>query len=123
MFLYSVPLENNQYVNRFLSVIRFSHQLPGEKVIINLWNEVYYHYNVLLSTSNSICLLLLLNINYYHFFFRGNIPGGNISKGETIFSYLQPFPAKGTGYQRMIFILFQQTKEIDYSSIKTVSEK
>lgn len=40
-----------------------------------------------------------------------------------MFNYLQPFPAKGTGYQRMIFILYQQTSEINFSSIKSVSEK
>lgn len=55
--------------------------------------------------------------------FRGNIPGGDVSKGETVFNYLQPFPAKGTGYQRMIFILYQQTSEINFSSIKSVAEK
>lgn len=55
--------------------------------------------------------------------FRGNIPGGNISEGETVFNYLQPFPAKGTGYQRMIFILYKQSNEINFSPIKSLSDK
>jgi len=55
--------------------------------------------------------------------FRGNIPCGDVSKGEIVYNYLQPFPTKGTGYQRMIFILYQQSTEIDFSSIKSVSEK
>lgn len=55
--------------------------------------------------------------------YRGNIPGGDVNKGETIFNYLQPFPAKGTGYQRMVFILYQQSTEIDFSSINCDSEK
>lgn len=55
--------------------------------------------------------------------YSGNIPGGDVSKGETVFNYLQPFPAKGTGYQRMIFILYQQSSVVDFSSIKSVSEK
>jgi large subunit ribosomal protein L38 len=45
------------------------------------------------------------NSEYIHWLV-GNIPNGDVSKGETIFNYLQPFPAKGTGYQRMIFVLF-----------------
>jgi len=56
-------------------------------------------------------------------FFRGNIPDGDVNRGETVFKYLQPFPAKGTGYQRMIFVLYKQSSEIDFSSIKSVSEK
>jgi len=31
----------------------------------------------------------------------GNIPGSSISKGETVVEYVQPFPARGTGYQRL----------------------
>jgi len=55
--------------------------------------------------------------------FRGNIPDGHVNRGDTVFNYLQPFPAKGTGYQRMIFILYKQSAEIDFSSIKSVTEK
>ncbi|VVC32558.1 Phosphatidylethanolamine-binding protein [Cinara cedri] len=62
------------------------------------------------------------NSEYIHWLV-GNIPGGDISKGETIFNYLQPFPAKGTGYQRMVFILYQQSSEINFSSINCNSEK
>jgi len=62
---------------------------------------------------------LVINIIFY----RGNIPSGDVNRGETIFNYLQPFPAKGTGYQRMIFILYQQTNEINFSHLKSVSEK
>lgn len=40
-----------------------------------------------------------------------------------MFNYLQPFPAKGTGYQRMIFVLYKQSTEIDFASVKSVSEK
>lgn len=52
------------------------------------------------------------------FIFSGNIPGNDISKGETIINYLQPFPPKGTGYHRHIFILYKQDKKIDYSLLK-----
>lgn len=54
---------------------------------------------------------------YVHWFI-GNIPGSNIEKGEVILNYLQPFPAKGTGLHRHIFILYKQEERIDYSSLK-----
>ncbi|XP_057651667.1 39S ribosomal protein L38, mitochondrial [Diorhabda carinulata] len=47
-----------------------------------------------------------------------NIPGSNIENGETIIEYLQPFPPKGIGYHRMIFILYKQDKKLDLSSFK-----
>lgn len=50
--------------------------------------------------------------------FSSNIPNGDVSKGETIVPYLQPFPPKGTGYHRHIFILYKQEKKLDFSSYK-----
>lgn len=58
-------------------------------------------------------LLTLTAIN-----FSGNIPGNNIEKGETLVEYLQPFPPKGTGYHRHIFVLYKQDKKIDFSTYK-----
>lgn len=52
------------------------------------------------------------------FNFRGNIPGGDVTKGETLWDYMQPFPVRGIGYQRFIFVLYKQNKLINYSSIK-----
>ena len=37
-----------------------------------------------------------------------NIPANRIGSGKTIASYLQPFPAFGTGYHRYIFVLYKQ---------------
>lgn len=50
--------------------------------------------------------------------FRGNIPNGDVSKGEVIVPYLQPFPPKGTGYHRHIFVLYKQDKKIDFSNYR-----
>lgn len=50
-------------------------------------------------------------------FFSGNIPDGDITKGETIYDYLQPFPTKGTGYHRLVFVLYEQTQKLDYSTV------
>ena len=47
--------------------------------------------------------------------FRGNIPGNEVVKGEELCNYLQPFPPRGIGYCRYIFILYKQDKKIDFS--------
>lgn len=54
----------------------------------------------------------------YSLLFRSNIPNGDVSKAETIVPYLQPFPARGTGYHRHIFILYKQEEKLDFSSYK-----
>lgn len=52
-------------------------------------------------------------------FCRTNIPGGqDVLKGDQIVPYIQPFPAKGTGFHRHIFVLYKQNKRIDLSSLK-----
>lgn len=48
----------------------------------------------------------------------GNIKGNDISSGETIFRYVQPFPMKGLGYLRYIFLLFKQEEPMDFSALK-----
>ncbi|XP_062447966.1 large ribosomal subunit protein mL38 [Rhea pennata] len=44
-----------------------------------------------------------------------NIPGNDIKSGKEICHYLPPFPARGTGYHRFIFLLFKQDCLIDFS--------
>jgi len=53
--------------------------------------------------------------------YRGNIPGSDVSRGERLVDYIQPFPVRGTGAHRFIFVLFQQNKHIDYGYIKRLS--
>lgn len=45
-----------------------------------------------------------------------NIKGGDITSGQEVASYLQPFPAFGTGYHRFAFVLYKQEAEIDFSA-------
>lgn len=45
----------------------------------------------------------------------GNIPGDEVSKGEQLCSYLLPFPARGTGFHRYVFVLYQQERKVDFS--------
>ena len=42
--------------------------------------------------------------------FSGNIPGNEIDKGETLCSYLSPFPADGSGWHRCVFLLYKHQK-------------
>jgi large subunit ribosomal protein L38 len=50
--------------------------------------------------------------------FRGNIPGNQIDKGETLCSYLPPFPANGSGWHRCVFLLYKhQNGPINFSEV------
>ncbi|KAL1518207.1 hypothetical protein ABEB36_001868 [Hypothenemus hampei] len=55
------------------------------------------------------------NEKEYVHWFVANIPGNTVANGETIVEYLQPFPPKGTGYHRFVFILYKQEKKLDLS--------
>ncbi|XP_023224273.1 39S ribosomal protein L38, mitochondrial-like [Centruroides sculpturatus] len=78
------------------------------------------------STPNDLWTLVLTNLDghltdsnseYLHWFI-GNIKGNNILSGEVICDYLQPFPPRGTGYHRLVFILYKQEAIVDYSKLK-----
>ncbi|XP_056626974.1 39S ribosomal protein L38, mitochondrial [Triplophysa dalaica] len=46
----------------------------------------------------------------------GNIPGNAVMSGEEICHYISPFPTRGTGFHRFIFILFKQDGPVDFST-------
>uniref|UniRef100_A0A8C2CKV8 Large ribosomal subunit protein mL38 n=1 Tax=Cyprinus carpio TaxID=7962 RepID=A0A8C2CKV8_CYPCA len=46
----------------------------------------------------------------------GNIPGNSVSSGEELCPYISPFPARGTGFHRYIYILFKQEHPVNFSS-------
>lgn len=50
-----------------------------------------------------------------------NIPGNSIERGEVLADYLQPFPLKGTGYHRYVFVLYKQDGNISYDMPKVTS--
>lgn len=50
----------------------------------------------------------------YSHWLIANIPGNHIEKGDTIVEYLQPFPLKGTGYHRYVFVLYKQDGRVSY---------
>ncbi|XP_033123725.1 39S ribosomal protein L38, mitochondrial-like [Anneissia japonica] len=47
--------------------------------------------------------------------FVANIPGQHVDSGQVLCDYLQPFPPKGTGYHRFVFLLFKQEGKLDLS--------
>lgn len=47
-----------------------------------------------------------------------NIPNGKVAEGEVLAEYLPPFPPKGVGYQRVVFVLYKQQSRLDLSSHK-----
>ncbi|CAJ1081136.1 S ribosomal protein L38%2C mitochondrial [Xyrichtys novacula] len=57
---------------------------------------------------------LLDNEAEYIHWLVGNIPGGAVQAGEELCHYLPPFPAKGTGFHRYIYVLFKQGGRIDF---------
>ncbi|GAB6032578.1 hypothetical protein CHUAL_011467 [Chamberlinius hualienensis] len=81
------------------------------------------------SEPDSLWTLTLSNLdghltdssNEYLHWFIGNIPGNDVSKGEIVCDYLQPFPARGTGYHRFVFILYKQQSKIDFSAIQKIN--
>ncbi|XP_069112763.1 large ribosomal subunit protein mL38-like [Argopecten irradians] len=58
------------------------------------------------------------NDSEYLHWLVGNIPGDDVSKGEELCSYLPPFPVRGTGFHRYVFMLYEHEKEIDFSKEK-----
>ncbi|XP_037134845.1 39S ribosomal protein L38, mitochondrial [Syngnathus acus] len=57
---------------------------------------------------------LLNNEAEYLHWLVGNIPGGAVEAGEELCDYLPPFPARGTGFHRYIYVLFQQEGPIPF---------
>lgn len=75
---------------------------------------------------NSLWTLVLTNpdghlldssAEYLHWFV-GNIPENSVRKGDLVCDYLQPFPPKGTGFHRFVFVLYKQKKHMDYSQLQ-----
>lgn len=48
----------------------------------------------------------------------GNIPASKVESGETLCSYLQPFPVKGAGFLRYVLVLYKQQGRLDLSSFQ-----
>ncbi|CAK1600995.1 unnamed protein product [Parnassius mnemosyne] len=74
------------------------------------------------SNENTLWTLVLTNLDghltendkeYVHWLVA-NIPSNSIEQGDTIVDYLRPFPLKGTGYHRYVFVLYKQNEKLSY---------
>ena len=52
-----------------------------------------------------------------------NIRGSDLSSGQEICKYLQPFPPYGTGYHRYSFVLYRQEQQIDFAGETVVEQE
>jgi len=43
-----------------------------------------------------------------------NIPGSAVARGDTLVPHLPPCPPRGVGYQRLVFLLFRQTRPLQH---------
>ena len=48
------------------------------------------------------------------FLFRTNVKNGDLSTGDELIEYLQPFPMRGSGWHRCAYVLFEHEKPFDY---------
>ncbi|XP_028821115.1 large ribosomal subunit protein mL38 [Denticeps clupeoides] len=95
--------------------VHYGNQLPASKA------EVPPHVTFEAEEGSLWTLLLTSpdehlqdNEQEYIHWLVGNIPGNAVQSGEELCHYLPPFPAKGTGFHRFVFILFKQDAIVDY---------
>ncbi|XP_014602749.1 PREDICTED: protein D2-like isoform X2 [Polistes canadensis] len=50
----------------------------------------------------------------WHHWLVGNIPGNDISKGETLSEYVGSGPPEGTSLHRYVFLLYKQPKKLTF---------
>lgn len=53
---------------------------------------------------------------------RTNIKHGSIESGQELIDYLQPFPMKGTGWHRCVYVLFEHKNQLNLK-LNTSSNK
>lgn len=44
----------------------------------------------------------------------GNIPGNNVSQGETLSAYVGSGPPEGTGLHRYVFLVYKQNAKLNF---------
>ncbi|XP_055372080.1 phosphatidylethanolamine-binding protein homolog F40A3.3-like [Condylostylus longicornis] len=50
----------------------------------------------------------------WHHWLVGNVPGGDISKGEVLSAYVGSGPPQGTGLHRYVFLVYKQTGKLEF---------
>lgn len=82
------------------------------------------------SSNDQMWSLVLVNLDgnledsrrqYLHWMVC-NIKGNDVSSGELMADYLMPLPMRGTGYHRMVFMLFRQKHYLGLDAMKRESD-
>ncbi|XP_017777132.1 PREDICTED: phosphatidylethanolamine-binding protein homolog F40A3.3-like isoform X2 [Nicrophorus vespilloides] len=50
----------------------------------------------------------------WHHWLVGNIPGADISKGDTLSQYIGSGPPEGTGLHRYVFLVYKQAEKLNF---------
>lgn len=50
----------------------------------------------------------------WHHWLVGNIPGGDVAKGETLSAYVGSGPPEGTGLHRYVYLVYKQSGKLDF---------
>ncbi|CAF1651333.1 unnamed protein product [Rotaria magnacalcarata] len=110
------PYDNDQ-VTPIYSGNRLYAKDPSEKPQVE-WkstNESNEYYTLIFTNLDGH--LKEDNAEVLHWFV-GNIPGNQIDKGETLCTYLPPFPPNGSGWHRCVFLLYKhQNGPINFSEL------
>ncbi|XP_030754113.1 39S ribosomal protein L38, mitochondrial [Sitophilus oryzae] len=114
-----VPLNITYGNNDILNPVYYGNVLKPEetkdKPSVNFKSDETSLWTLLLTNPDGH---LTNNEKEYIHWFVGNIPSNQLDKAETIIDYLQPFPPKGTGFHRFVYILYKQNKKLDFSAFK-----
>lgn len=54
----------------------------------------------------------------WHHWLVGNIPGGEVSKGQVLSEYIGSGPPQGTGLHRYVFLIYKQNGKIEFGEKK-----
>ncbi|CAH2094032.1 unnamed protein product [Euphydryas editha] len=52
----------------------------------------------------------------------GNIPGGNVTAGETLTQFIGSGPPQGTGFHRYVFLVYQQPGKLNFDEPRLTNE-
>lgn len=58
----------------------------------------------------------------WHHWLVGNVPGGDISKGDVLSEYVGSGPPKGTGLHRYVFLVYKQPGKISFTEQKLTNK-
>ncbi|KAF2885694.1 hypothetical protein ILUMI_20467 [Ignelater luminosus] len=59
----------------------------------------------------------------WHHWLVGNIPGGEVAKGETLSEYVGSGPPQGTGLHRYVFLIYKQSGKLTFDEARLTNRE